>query len=183
MILDSDFIQPGFLSEQGRAIRFLKVDEKEWERQLFRAERWENALGCGGYVFMIFGTLFLAMLFHGWLFYIGLSLSIVFIIWKTRQINKYTSLKAYADTTFVIFDNRVVRYTLSNYQIFYFSEVSDIRFTPYGIHLWKTITWREWLRPQVYDISSTKLLVLPNATENYVDIEPYIERMKKAEVE
>ncbi len=183
MLLDSDFIQPRFLSEEGRGIHFLKVDEKEWERQLIRAERWENALGCGGYIFMIFGALFLAMLFYVWIFFVGLALSLVFIMWRTRQIKKYNRLKAYANITFVIFADRVVRYTMSNYQVFYFSELKDIQFTPYGIHLWKPVSWREWLRPGIYDAHSAKLLVLPNATENYADIEPYIERLKKADVE
>lgn len=183
MVLDSDFIQPAFLSEEGKSIHFLKVDEKEWNRQLIQAERWENLLGCGGYIFMLFSGLFLGMLLDGWIFVVALALSIVFIFWKTRQINKYTSLKAYADITFVIFADRVVRYTLRNYQVFYFSELQQIRFTPYGIHLWKPVTWKEWLRPQVYDITSPKLLVLPNTTENYRDIEPYIERLKKVEVE
>ncbi len=178
MTLDSDFIQPNFLSKEGGVIHFLKVDEKEWERQRFQAERWENTLGCGGYVLMIFSALYLSMLFHGGLLSIGLVLSIVFIYWKTRQINKYTSLKAYANITFVIFDDRVVRYTLSNYQVFYFSGASDIRFTPYGIHLWKPTTWLEWLRPSVYDVQSTKLLVIPNATESYPYIEHFIEGLK-----
>lgn len=182
MTLDDDFIQPGFLSEEGGHIYFLKVDEKAWKKSLFRAERWENALGCGGYVFVIFSSLFLAMLFNGGIIFIGLGLSIVFMVWKARQIKKYNKLRAYAKITFVIFDDRVVRYTLSNYQVFYFSEVKNIRFTPYGIHLWKSISWREWLRPVVYDADSPKLLVLPNATESYADIEPYIERLKKVDV-
>lgn len=180
MILDGDFIQPDFLSKEGGVIHFLKIDDKEWLRRLYRAERWENALGCGGFVFMIFGALFLAMLFYVWIFSVGLALSMVFIFAKTRQIKKYNRLKAYKEITFVIFDDRIVRYTLSNYQIFYFSELNHIRFTPYGIHLWKPTSWREWLRPSVYDVQSTKLLVIPNATESYPDIEHFIEGLKSA---
>ena len=110
MLLDSDFIQPRFLSEEGGPIYFLKVDEKAWKDSLVWSERWENALGCGGYIFVICGALFLAMLFNGGIIFIGLVLSIVFIVWKTRQINKYTSLKEYSNITFVIFADRVVRY-------------------------------------------------------------------------
>lgn len=148
----------------------LHVNEEQWQEQLYKYERKAN-IGCVALFLLFFTIPFFIKVKYGW----TVLLFIVFAsIYKIVNAKKANNLRMHGFYKYEFSPDKVVRYTKSNYDIFRFDELKEIRVKPYGMILRKEKTIFDYFGLSVYRYTRKSQMVIPSQLYAFQQVKSFI---------
>ncbi len=177
MILDEhyDEIKELKIDEQNR--EQFTVNPKRWDKTLARYERL-HGLGCITVAIWLFilVTFLLDSYFRGFL----LLLFSLGFAYKLNNNRRGTNLRMHAQYEYELGHDRLVRYGVTHYRIFLFSELEMVQNKSFGLLLWKerpTLINRLFHR---WHHENERLIIIPNDLQSYEQVKAFILKTTKA---
>lgn len=172
MPLDDQYSELRVLNINEHNTETLHVNQEKWQEQLYRYERKAN-IGCGFLFLFFFIIPYFISIKYGVLGFAYIFLAFGYKITNTKKAN---NLKIHGMYKYEFSHDKIVRYSNSNYDIFRFDELKEIRVKPYGMILRKEKTFLDYLGMSVFRSKRKSQLIIPRQLYAYDQVKSFIKR-------
>lgn len=166
MILDDDALNIRKIKVDESNREYHSIDRVKWKDLLNSFERKYNA-GCA----IIFFLSFFLLLYSPWL---TLAINVLGFAYKKVVATQYSYLEQHSLYDYEVGEDRLVRYTSTNYEIFLFEDIIDVSHRKYGLVLWKEKNWLDTIGLSYLKPNMDKLVVFPSVIKSYPQLGKYI---------
>ncbi len=170
MPLDDQYSEIRDLNINETNSEVLHVNTTLWDNHLLRYERKAN-LGCAIFFLLFFIVPFIFSIKSA---YLLLAFLFFAIGYKVVNAKKANNLRIHGAYKFEISKDKIVRYSNSNYDIFRFDELIEIRVKPYGMVLRKKKQFFDYLGMSVFRHQRKTQMIIPKELYSFDQVKNFI---------
>ena len=172
MPLDDQYEELRALKIDKSNVELLHVNQEKWQEHLNKYER-KASLGC----MVLFALFFIIPYFFSIKYGLQVSAFILLaLFYKIVNTKKANNLKIHGAYKYEFSLEKIVRYSNSDYDIFRFDELKEIRVKPYGMILRKEKKLLDYLGLSVFRHTRKTQMIIPSQLYGFSEVKKFIRR-------